>query len=274
MKIHPSAIVSPKAYLAEDVEVGPFSIIGDNVTIGAGTKITSSVVIEGWTTIGENNLFHPGVVVGTPPQDLGYHGERAYVKIGNDNELREYVTVHRAANLDGVTTVGDGNLLMAYVHVAHNCTVGNQVTIANYAGLAGHSSVGDQAVLGGLVGVHQHAKIGRLCMVGGLSKINKDIPPFSVVDGKPVRIYGTNFRGMRRRGLGADVRGEIRKAMKFLCGLGLTVSQAVQRMLSELEQSPELLELVDFLQHPSRMGVLNRGCGQAGKEQSTSDSDN
>lgn len=265
MNIHPSAIVHPKAKLAEDVEIGPFSIIGENVEIGAGTKIMSSVVIDGWTTIGCRNRIYPGVTIGMAPQDNGYKGERAFVRIGDDNEIREYVTIHRAANEDGITTVGSGNLLMAYVHVAHNCTVGNQVTMANYAGMAGHSSIGDQAVIGGLVGIHQFARIGRLCMIGGLAKINKDIPPFTICDGNPARIFGINFRGMSRRGINAEERQHMKKAIRLLCGSGLTVSQAVETITKDLPDIEVIRQLVDFVTHPSRMGIQVRSCGVASR---------
>ena len=261
MKIHPTAIIHPKAKIADDVEIGPFCTIGENVEIGSGTRLMSSVVIEGWTTLGNDNVLYPGVVIGVPPQDFGYHGERAFVKIGSRNEFREYVTIHRAATPEGVTTVGDENLLMGYVHVAHNCTVGSQVTMANYAGMAGHSVIESQAVLGGLVGIHQFARIGRLCMVGGLAKVVKDLPPFSVVDGNPARVFGTNYRGLRRRGIDAPTRQAIKQALGILLSPDYTVSEAVEAIREQIPTSPEIEHFVDFLTHPSRMGVLRRPCG-------------
>lgn len=259
--IHPSAIVHPNAKIGENVEIGPFCTVGENVEIGEGTRLLSSVVLDGWTTLGKNNLLYPGVVIGVPPQDFSYKGQRSYVRIGDNNEFREYVTIHRAATEEGVTAVGNGNLLMGYVHIAHNCSVGNQVTAANYAGMAGHSSVGDQAVLGGLVGIHQHTKIGRLCMVGGCSKINKDLPPFSVVDGNPCRIFGINFRGMRRRGIDKDARLAIQTAMRFLASSGMPVSAAMAKIEAELPQCEEIQQFLDFLRHPSPMGILNKAAG-------------
>lgn len=257
--IHPTAIVHPKANIAEDVDIGPFTVIGENVTIGSGTKIMSSVVIDGWTEIGKNNRIFPGAAIGLPPQDFGYKGQRAFVKIGDDNEIREYVTIHRAATEDDTTFVGDQNLLMAYVHIAHNCRVGSQVTIANYAGLAGYTVVEDQAVLGGLAGFHQHTRVGRLCMVGGCSKINKDVPPFSIVDGNPCRIFGMNFRGMRRRDISKESRLAVQNAIRILGSMGLTLNDAIERIDSELEHTKEIIQLLEFLRAPSHMGVLNKG---------------
>ena len=259
--IHPSAIVHPQAKIDTDVEIGPFAVIGEHVEIGSGTRIMSSVVIDGWTKIGKNNRIYPGASIGLAPHDFSYRGQRAFVEIGNQNEIREFVTIHRAANEDGVTKVGNGNLLMAYVHVAHNCQIGNQVTMANYAGIAGYTVVDDQAVLGGLAGVHQHTRIGRLCMVGGCSKINKDLPPFSIVDGNPCRLFGMNFRGMRRRDISKESRLAVQKALTILGSCGLSVTDAAQRIEEELEQTLEIRQLLDFLRAPSKMGVLNKARG-------------
>ncbi|MGM9992360.1 MAG: acyl-ACP--UDP-N-acetylglucosamine O-acyltransferase [Candidatus Bruticola sp.] len=256
--IHSSAIVHPGARIGEGVEIGPFSIIGENVEIGDGTKIMSSVVIDGWTTIGKNNKIYPGVSIGLAPQDFSYKGQRSFVTIGDNNEFREYVTIHRAADEDGITSVGSGNLLMANVHIAHNCHIGSQITMANYAGLAGHTVVEDQAVLGGLVGIHQHTRIGRLCMVGGCSKINKDLPPFSIVDGNPCRLFGMNFRGMRRRDISKESRLAVHKAINILGSCGLTLDAAIERIDSELEHTPEIEHFLTFLRGDSHMGVLNK----------------
>ncbi len=261
MKIHPTAIVHPGAEIDEGVEIGPFSIIGPNVRIGRNTVVMSSVVVEGWTTVGADNVIFPNAVLGTAPQDLSYRGQRAYVRIGDRNELREGVTVHRAADEDGVTSVGDDNLLMAYAHVAHNCHVGSQVVMANYAGLAGHAVVEDQAILGGLSGVHQFVRIGRLCMVGGLAKITKDLPPFAIVDGNPARIYGLNSRGLRRRGVAEEARLALKRSFRLLTTAGLNLEQALAAIRSALSDCPEVAHLVGFLEAPTRMGVLTRACG-------------
>ena len=187
---------------------------------------------------------------------LKYHG--IYT---NRNEVREGVTVHRAADEDGVTSVGDDNLLMACAHVAHNCHIGNQVVMANYAGLAGHAVVEDQAILGGLSGVHQFVRIGRLCMVGGLAKITKDLPPFAIVDGNPARIYGLNSRGLRRRGVAESARLALKRSFRLLTMAGLNLEQALAAIRSSQLDCPEVAHLVDFLEAPTRMGVLTRSCG-------------
>ena len=263
MKINPTAHVHPEAILADDVEVGAFTIIGPNVTVGAGTVIRSSCVLEGWTTIGSDNLIHPGVIIGCEPQDYGYKGERSYVRVGDRNIIREYVSIHRGAQPESETVVGSDNMLMGYVHVAHNCQVGNQVTIANYVGMAGHSVIGDQAVLGGLGGFHQHVRVGRLCMIGGLSKVNKDVPPFCMADGNPMRLYGTNFRGMRRRDINAETRDAIKMAYNILTSRGLSLTVAIDAIQKDLPNFPEVQEFVDFLKVKSHMGVLLRtGAGK------------
>ncbi|MDO5295468.1 MAG: acyl-ACP--UDP-N-acetylglucosamine O-acyltransferase [bacterium] len=258
MKINPTAHVDANAQLADDVEIGAFTIIGPNVSIGSGTVIRSSCVLEGWTEIGENNVIHAGVMIGGEPQDFGYQGERSFVKIGSRNILREYVTVHRGAHEDSTTIIGDDNMLMAYVHVAHNCFVGNQVTMANYAGMAGYSRVDDQAVLGGLCGLHQFVRIGRLCMVGGLSKVNKDVPPFCMADGNPMRLFGTNFRGMRRRDINAETRNAVKAAFNILTDRTLAMPQAIEVIERDVPDLPEVREFVEFLRTKSRMGVLTR----------------
>ena len=261
MKIHPTAIVHPGAQIDEGVEIGPFSIVGEHVRIGRGTVVMSSVVLDGWTTVGCENRIYPHAVIGVAPQDLSYRGQRAYVTIGDRNELREGVTVHRAADEEGLTSVGSGNLLMAYVHVAHNCQVGNQVVMANSAGLAGHAVVEDQAILGGMSGVHQFVRIGRLCMVGGLAKITKDLPPFTIVDGNPARIFGLNSRGLRRRGIPEPSRLALKRAVRILTTSGLSLAQALAAIEEKVEPCPEVAHLVKFLSSRSRMGVLIRPCG-------------
>lgn len=258
MKIHPSALVHPGAELGEDVEIGPFSIVGEHVRIGRGTRIMSSVVLDGWTTLGADNLVFPGAVIGVAPQDFRYNGERSYVTIGDRNQIREYVTIHRASDPEGVTSVGDDNLIMGYVHLAHNCHLGSQIVIANYVGLAGHAVVEDQAVLGGMCGIHQFVRIGRLSMVGGMAKVIKDVPPFAIVDGQPARIYGLNIRGLQRRGVGKEARVALKRAFRLITQSGLNLNQAIEAIRTSVESFPEVEHLQRFLENPSRMGVMNR----------------
>lgn len=256
--IHPSAIVDPSAQIAEGAEIGPFSIIHGNVTIGAGTKLHSSVVIGEWTEIGESNEIFPGAVIGVAPQDLRYSGERAYTKIGNRNVIREYVTIHRASDAEGVTSIGDDNLLMAYTHVAHNCLLGNQIVIANSVGIAGHVEIEDQAVLGGMCGLHQFVRVGKLAMLGGMAQIRQDIPPYAMVDGQPARVFGMNIRGMQRRGIDKDSRQALKSCYRLILQSGLNLTQAINSIKANVEQTDEVAHLVKFLESPSKMGVCIR----------------
>lgn len=256
--IHPSAIIDPSAQIAEDVEIGPFCIVHGDVKIGAGNKLHSSVVIGEWTEIGENNEFFPGAVIGVAPQDLSYNGERAYTRIGNGNIFREYVTVHRASDAEGVTSIGDENLLMAYTHVAHNCILANQIVIANSCGIAGHVEIEDQAVLGGMCGLHQFVRVGRLAMLGGMTQIRQDIPPFSMVGGQPTRVFGLNTRGMQRRGIDKDCRQGLKASYRLILQSGLNLTQALSSIRANVEQTPSVAHLVKFLESPSKMGICIR----------------
>lgn len=256
--IHPSAIIDPTAIIADSVEIGPFCIIHADAKIGARTKLHSSVVIGRWTEIGEDNELFPGVVIGVAPQDLSYNGERAFTRIGNLNIFREYVTIHRASNPDGATVIGNENLLMAYTHVAHNCVLGNQIVAANSCGLAGHVEIEDQAVLGGKCGLHQFVRIGKLAMLGGMAQIRQDIPPFSLIDGQPARIFGTNTRGMQRRGMSKECKLGLKACYKLILQSGLNLSQAIEVIKKDIEQTEAVVHLIQFLENPSRMGVCIR----------------
>ncbi|MFP4497218.1 MAG: acyl-ACP--UDP-N-acetylglucosamine O-acyltransferase [Vulcanimicrobiota bacterium] len=255
-KIHPTAIIEEGAQLASDVVVGPYSIIGKDVKIGKGTVIHEHVLITGWTTIGEDNEIFKGAVIGEAPQDLGYKGERSYVNIGNKNNIREYVTIHRGAEADGETVIGNENLLMAYCHIAHNCHLGNQIIMANYIGLAGHVVVEDQVVFGGLSGIHQYARIGRLAMIGGYSKIIQDIPPFVLVEGLPVRILSLNSVGMRRRGIGSESRNALKSAIALLTSRKYKRRELPDVIRNNVDLTPEVEHLIDFISRPSKKGLL------------------
>ncbi len=197
-RIHPTAVIHPQAELHETVTVGPHSVIGQHVRIGAGTTIGANVVIDGWTEIGNNNQIFPGAVIGLEPQDLKYDGAPSQVRIGDQNRIREYVTINRATQEGEATIIGNNTLLMAYVHIAHNCVVGDQVIITNSVALAGHVWIEPRARLGGIVGVHQFTHIGELAMVGGMSRIDRDVPPYMMAEGHPGRIRGLNLVGLRR----------------------------------------------------------------------------
>ncbi|MCK4400829.1 acyl-ACP--UDP-N-acetylglucosamine O-acyltransferase [bacterium] len=252
MTIHNTAVISPSAKIAESVKIGPWSVIGENVEIGKNTEIASNVVIDGWTSIGENNKISPGAVIGTAPQDVKYDGARAYVKIGNGNTIREYVTINRATEPDTGTVVGDNNFFMAYTHIAHNCRVGNSVTMVNFSGLSGHSVLEDGCVLAGMVGIHQGARVGRLAMAGGLSKVVKDIPPFARVDGHPAKIYGLNTIGLARNNISASAIEKLKRAYKILFRSGMNTTQALKKIEKEIPLIDEIQYLLNFIRTSDR----------------------
>ncbi len=252
MRIHPSAIVSPKAKLADSVSVGPFSIISDNVAIGADTKIGSHCVIEGNTAIGKGCEIFTGAVVGSRPQDLKFKGEKVFLEIGNNNIIREYCTLNPGTQEGGKTLIGDNNLLMAYSHIAHDCRVGNGCVLANNCTLAGHVTIEDKAVIGGIVAIHQFVRIGMLSIIGGCSKVVQDIPPFSTCDGHPARVYGLNLIGLRRKGVSKDSIKQIDQAFKIFFNSGLSLKHALERVEKELQKTEEISYLVNFAKNSER----------------------
>lgn len=253
--LHPTAIVHPSAEIGKQTEIGPFCIVGEHVSIGARTVLQAHVVVNGWTQIGDDCQIYPFSTVGAASQDRKYHGERAYTKIGNRTVLREYVSIQRATGQDEVTAVGDDCLLLAYVHIAHNCLLGNGVTMSNLAQLAGHVNVGDYVTIGGQTGIHQFTRVGRHAMVGGMSKLTKDVPPFFLVEGNPCQPYGLNSVGLRRAAFSVEDRQEIKRFYKLLYDPKLNVSQAIGRMKAEVTTDPGR-EIIAFLEAPSERGVL------------------
>lgn len=254
---HSLAVVHPQAKLGRGVEVGPFCVIGANVKIGDGTKLLSNVIINGHTIIGRDNEIHPFSVIGNASQDKKYRGEVSYVRIGDRNVIREYVTINRGTGAETETVIGNDNHLLAYTHIAHNCRIGNHVVMSNCVQLAGHITVGDGATIGGLVGVHQFVRIGRLAMIGGMSRVVKDIPPFVLVEGNPTIVYGLNAVGLRRVNMAADSVTELKEAYRILYRSDLSHASALQR-LCEVVRTPEGKELVAFLQEQTDRGILKR----------------
>ena len=253
MNIHSTAIVHPKAQIAEGVSIGPYSVIGEQVTIGRDTRIASHVLIEGWTTIGERNQLHSFSCIGTPPQDVGYKNEETYLIIGNDNVIREFATVHRATKkADRKTEIGNKNYLMAYSHVAHDCKLGNSIIMANSAGLAGHITIEDYAILGGIVGVHQYVRIGAYAMIGGQSAIVQDIPPYVSAAGNRAQLYGLNTIGLKRKGFSDEVISDLKKAYKIIFRSGMTIDEAIKKVADEFPGSKEVNYFVDFMRHSKR----------------------
>ena len=250
--IHKTAIIDPGAELAEDVQVGPYTIIGPDVKIGAGTVIGPHVVIQGPTSIGRDNRIFQFASVGEDCQDKKYRGEPTALEIGDNNVIREHVTIHRGTVQDkGLTRIGNNNLLMVAVHVAHDCMIGNDNIFANTCGIAGHAHIGDGVILGGMTGVHQFCRIGSYAMTAGCSLVLKDIPAYVMVGGNPAAARSMNFEGMRRRGWSADVVSGLRKAYKIVYRQGNTLEQALTE-LDAMDGGAELKLFVDSLRHSER----------------------
>ena len=255
---HPTAIISKKAKLGEGVSVGPFAVITDNVEIGAGSKIGAHCVIDGNTKIGSNCEIFTGAVVGSRPQDLKFKGEKVFLEVGNDNIIREYCTLNPGTGDGGRTSVGNGNLLMAYSHIAHDCRVGDECIIANGGTLAGHVTIEDKAVIGGLVAIHQFVHVGTLSIIGGCSKVVQDIPPYSTCDGHPARVYGLNLIGLRRQKFSRESIENLNRAYKVLFNSGFTLKHALDKLEAEIKASAEVNYLVNFVKRSER--GISRSC--------------
>ncbi|MFC1498590.1 acyl-ACP--UDP-N-acetylglucosamine O-acyltransferase [Verrucomicrobiota bacterium] len=253
--IHPAAIVDNGAKLGENVEVGPYCVIGPNVIIGEGTRVMSHVVLDGRTKIGSNCTIFPFASIGTQTQDLKYKGGKTFVEIGDHTTIREYVTINSATNEGEITKVGSNCLLMAYSHVAHVCEVGNGVIMANCATLAGHVIVEDQAIIGGLSAVHQFVKIGRLCIIGGCTKVIQDCPPFMTIDGNPACVRGLNALGLKRRNIDKKVYKLLKESYKIMYRQGLSTTQALKKIETDLEECSEVKHFVSFIRKSER-GVI------------------
>lgn len=258
MSVHPTAIVHQNAKLHPTVTVGPFARIGEHVEIGANTSIGSSSVIDGYTTLGEDNVVHPSVIIGAPPQDLKFKGEKTFVKIGNGNHFREFTTVHLAEGEGNSTIIGDGNLFMAYVHIAHNCNVGSLNIMSNCTTLAGHVEIGNRAVLGGFTGIHQFCKVGSMVMIGGMSKIVKDVPPFIRIDGNPARVVGLNAVGLRRNNVSKESLASIKELYKVFFRSDMNVSQVLAKWDELLDSTDENVKLFHDFIKTSKRGVYKR----------------
>ena len=256
-KIHPTAIVEPGAEIHDTAEIGAYSIIGPNVVIGARTRVGPHVVIDGMTSIGEDNVFYQFSSIGAPPQDKKYAGEPTRLEIGDRNTIREFCTFNRGTVQDvGVTRLGNDNWIMAYVHLAHDCQIGNHTIFANNAQLAGHVHVGDWAIMGGFSNVHQFCKIGAHAMVGMSTSLTQDVPPYVILSGNPAQAHGINSEGLKRRGFSRDAITAIRHAYKVLYKSGLTLEEAKAALHAQEQSEPEFaaeLKLIrDFLQNVSR----------------------
>jgi len=250
--IHPSALVDSRAQLGEGCEVGPFSVIGSNVKLGAGCRLHSHVVLDGLTTIGDRCEFFPFACVGLKTQDLKFKGGKCYTEIGSDNVFREHMTVHSATSDGGVTRIGSHNNFLAYSHVAHDCQVANHVIFSNNGTLAGHVVVEDYAIVGGLAAIHQFCRIGTMSIIGGCAKVVQDVPPYMIVDGHPAETRGVNKVGLERNGVPEEVQKSLREAFKIVFKSGLTMSNALDRLHLELPPSRELEHFIDFCRKSER----------------------
>jgi UDP-N-acetylglucosamine acyltransferase len=252
-RIHSTAIVDPKARIADSVEIGPYSIIGPNVEIGANTVIGPHVVIDGHTRIGTDNRIFQFSSIGAVPQDKKYAGEETRLEIGDRNTIRESCTLNIGTVQDGgVTRVGSDNWIMAYVHVAHDCLIGNNCIFANSVQLAGHVQIGDYVILGGLSGVHQYVRIGAHAMAGMTTSLSQDVPPYVMASGNPAEARGMNFEGLRRRGFSDEAISALRRAYKALYKSGLRLEEAREAIAAEQDAHPELRPLVEFISVPGR----------------------
>ena len=250
--IHAAAFVDPGARLGTRVTVGPGAVIGPHVQVGDGTVIGSHVMLDGWTTIGRDCRFHHGAAIGGPPQDLKYEGGESYLVIGDRTVIRECATANLATEPGETTRIGSDCLLMAYSHVAHNCTIGDHAILANAVQLAGYVSVEEWAIVGGGTVIHQFARIGRHCMIGGGSRISQDVAPFVKLAGSPPRLAGLNAIGLQRRGFSAESVAALEKAYRLLFREKLTAAGAVARMRAELAGIPEVEVLARFVETSAR----------------------
>ncbi len=253
MGIHKTAIVHKKAKINKGVSIGPYTIVGENVEIGDGCQIGPHVFLDGWTKIGKNCKILAQSAIGTPPQYLEYKGEKTRVVIGENNIIREFVTINRGTKEGGgETKIGNNNFLMAYVHIAHDCRIGNGVTLANVATLAGHVTVEDYVIIGGIVAVHQYVRIGAYAMIGGFSPLRKDVIPYIIGAGDPLRISGINVIGLKRHGFSRKEISILKEAFRLIFRSKLNLARATEKIEQELEKTDSIKHLLKFLKTSKR----------------------
>ena len=255
VEIHPTAVVSDKAELGTHVMVGPYAVIEDDVIIGDGCQIGPHVYVHSGTRLGQRVRVEKGAVLGTDPQDLKYGGEKTYLEIGDDTTIREFATLNRGTDFHYKTVVGKNCFLMAYVHVAHDCIIGDNVVIANSVQMAGHVEIDDFAGIGGLTAIHQFVRIGKHCFVGGGLRVTKDVPPYVLAMGDPIRYGGTNFVGLKRRGFSSETLRLIKRAYRTVYQSNLKLRDAIQTLKKEFPEQEEIHEIVSFLEKSER-GII------------------
>jgi UDP-N-acetylglucosamine acyltransferase len=253
-KIHNTAIIHPNAQIADDVEIGPFTIVEDDVQISSGTKISSNALIASGTRIGNNCNIYNGVVLGTVPQDLKFGGEKTTLEIGNNTTIREFATLNRGTTDHWKTVVGDNCLLMAYSHVAHDCTIGNNVILSNSVNMAGHVTIEDYVIVSPSL-IHQFVKIGKHTFIGGASKVRIDVPPYILAVDDPLRYGGLNSVGLKRRGFDDSTLASIKKAYKIIYRSKLLLADALKKVENELDPIDEVKDIVSFFRNSER-GVI------------------
>lgn len=253
VNIDPTACIHPTAELDAGVDIGPYCVIGPEVRIGKGTSVGAHTVVEKWTTIGNACRISQFVSIGAAPQDVGYKGEKTEVIIGDNNILREFVTVHRATTKElRKTVVGSNNLLMNYVHVAHDCVLGDNIIMANSATLAGHVSIDSNAIVGGLVAIHQYVRIGAFCIIGGASAVSKDIPPYVMAVGNRAKLYRLNSIGLRRQGFSKQDLDEIKAAYNIIFRSSLRIKDALEKLKRDLPGSKHARRFIEFIEASKR----------------------
>src|SRR6266436_5290944 len=254
-QIHPTAVVDPKSEVGEGTTVGPYCVIGANVSVGENCWLQHHVTLQGPMRAGAGNKFYAYCSIGQQTQDLKYQGEPTYLEIGDDNTFREFVTVNRSTTGEGKTRVGSRGNFLAYSHIGHDCTVGNEVVFSNNGTLAGHVQVGNHAVMGGLTAVHQFCRIGRFAITGGCSKIVQDVPPFMIADGNPAEIRGVNLVGLERKNFPAERVKLIKEAFRLIYRSKYNTRQSVEAMRKELPQKEEITEIIEFIEQSER-GII------------------
>lgn len=255
VQVHPTAIVDPDAHLGQGTSVGPFCIIGPNVSLGHDCWLQHHVTLAGPMRGGDGNKFYAYCSIGQQSQDLKYGGEPTYLEIGDGNTFREFVTVNRSTKRDGKTRIGHGGNFLAYSHIGHDCVVGDTVIFSNNGTLAGHVQVGDHVIMGGLTAVHQFCRIGRFAITGGCSKIVQDVPPFMIADGNPAEIRGVNLVGMERNNFSAETVKMIKEAYRLIYRSNYNTRQAIEAMKSELSQENEITQIIEFIETSER-GII------------------
>ena len=251
-RIHSSALIDPSATIADDVEIGPFAIIGPAVSIGPGCRIAARATLEQNVRLGANVHVGNGTVIGGPPQDLKYAGEETWVEIGDGTRIREFATINRGTTASGMTSIGRNSFIMTYVHIAHDCKIGDGVIMANGTQLAGHVTIEDYAIISGLVAVHQFGRIGEYAFVGGMTRCNQDIPPFVKAVGNPVELYGLNTIGLQRNNFPAATIAGLKRAYRLCFNSDLNLGQALERARHDLPQTPEIERFLEFVSTSQR----------------------